>query len=159
MKPPQPNAPVPLHEDPRFRFLVMSASALGLGGMLASLTFLDKGPHGFEFHWSSLALPAFALGIVLSSAYWWIVFRMTARSGRLGPGFLTTASAAVMVLAILAFLYPIRFIPAAKRTDVVIGLTLAVLVLGTIGYIIHTMVRWLEQESAEDPPEGSTGDD
>jgi hypothetical protein len=84
---------------------------------------------------------------------------MTARSGRLGPGFLSTASAAVMVLAILAFLYPIRFIPAAKRTDVVIGLSLAVLVLGTIGYIIHTMVRWLEQESAEDPPEGSTGDD
>jgi hypothetical protein len=159
MKPPQPNAPVPLHEDPRFRFLVMAASALGFGGMLASLTFLDKGPHGFQFHWSPLALPAFALGIVLSSAYWRIVFRMTARSGRLGPGFLTTASAAVMVLAILAFLYPIRFIPAAKRTDVVIGLSFAILVLGTIGYIIHTMVRWLEQESAEAPPEEPTGDD
>jgi hypothetical protein len=159
MRTSNPQTPVPLHEDLRFRFLVMAASALGLGGMLASLTFLDKGPHGFEFHWSPLALPAFALGIVLSSAYWWIVFRMTARSGRLGPGFLTSASAGVMVLAILAFLYPIRFIPAAKRTDVVIGLSLAVLVLGTIGYIIHTMVRWLEQESAEDPPEGSTGED
>lgn len=159
MKVPQSQPPVPLHEDLRFRFLVMAASALGLGAMLASLTFLDKGPHGFEFHWSPLALPAFALGIILSSAYWWIVFRMTNRPGQLGAGFLTGASAAVMVLAILAFLYPIRFIPAAKRADVVIGLSLAVLVLGTIGYIIHTMVRWLEQESAGDPPEGSTGDD
>ena len=158
MKPPQPNAPVPLHEDPRFRFLVMSASALGLGGMLASLTFLDKGPHGFEFHWSPLALPAFALGIVLSSAYWWIVFRMTNRPGHLGAGFLTAASGAVMLLAILAFLSPIRFIPAARRTDVLIGLALAVFVLGTIGYIIHTMVRWLEQDSADGPPDGSAGE-
>lgn len=157
--PPQPHPPVPVHEDPRFRFLVMASSALGLGGMLASLTFLDRGPHGFEFHWSPLALPAFALGILLSSAYWWLVFRMTARSGRLGPGILTAASGAVMLLAILAFLYPIRFIPAAKRTDVVIGLSLAVLVLGTIGYIIHTMVRWLEQDSADAPPDGSAGDE
>jgi hypothetical protein len=64
-----------------------------------------------------------------------------------------------MLLAILSFLYPIRFIPAARRTDVLIGLALAVLVLGTIGYIIHTMVRWLEQDSADAPPDGSAGDE
>lgn len=161
MKPPktQAQAPVPLHEDPWFRFLVMASSGVGFGGMLASLTFLDKGPHGFEFHWSPLALPAFALGILLSSAYWWIVFRMTNRPGQLGTGFLTASSGAVMLLAILSFLYPIRFIPAARRTDVLIGLALAVLVLGTIGYIIHTMVRWLEQDSADTPPDGSAGDE
>jgi hypothetical protein len=29
MKPPQPNAPVPLHEDPRLRFLVMASPEQG----------------------------------------------------------------------------------------------------------------------------------
>jgi hypothetical protein len=52
----------------------------------------------------------------------------------------------------VAFLYPVRFIPHQKRADVVVGLSLAVLVLSTIGYMVYTIVHWLEQESesAED---------
>lgn len=128
----------------------MLSSALGMGGVVSSLTLLGRGPHGFEFHWTNLAIPAFVLGALISTGYWWIVFRMSSQTTRGGPRFLGLASLVMIVLALIAFLYPVRFIPQQKRADVIIGLAVAVFVLGTIGYIIHTIVRWLEQESEED---------
>ena len=140
--------PVPLHQDPAFRALVMVSSALGLGCMVSSLTLLDHGPYGFEFHWSNLAIPAFLFGALVSSAYWWLVFRFTASSA-VGGGrrLMISASVILLVLAVVAFLYPARFIPADKRTDVMIGLGAAFVVLGSIAYVIHTIVRWLDQDS------------
>ena len=133
----------------------MISSALGMGGVISSLTLLSSGPHGFEFHWTNLAYPAFALGCLISTGYWWIVFRMTSRSNPSSLRFLALASGGMIVFAVAAFLYPIRFIPQQKRSDVIIGLAAAVLVLGTIGYIIHSIVRWLEEDAQEDPPPGS----
>lgn len=126
-----------------------------MGGVVSSLTLLSSGPHGFEFHWNNLAYPAFFLGCVISTAYWKVVFRTTSRSNPSSLRFLAMASGVMIVLAVAAFLYPIRFIPEQKRADVIFGLAAAVLVLGTIGYIIHSIVRWLEQDAQEDPPPGS----
>ncbi len=146
------SAPTPLHEDRVFRYVILLSSAFGMGGVVSSLTLLGRGPNGFEFHWTNLAIPAFAVGAVISSAYWLIVFRLAARSSRSGPRFLAWASMVMIVLAVVAFLYPIRFIPEQKRADVIIGLSVAVLVLGTIGYIIHVIVRSLEQETDDAGP-------
>lgn len=148
-------APVPLHEDRFFQYLVMISSGLGMGGVVSSLTLLSSGPHGFEFHWTNLAYPAFALGAVVSTVYWRLVFRLTSRSTPSSLRFLAAASGGMLVFALAAFLYPIRFIPQQKRADVIFGLAAAVLVLGTIGYIVHSIVRWLEQDAQEDPPPGS----
>lgn len=155
VKPAPEKLPVPLHEDRTFRAVIMVSSALGLGGVISSLTLLSRGPHGFEFHWTNLAIPAFVLGVVISCGYWWIVFRLSrpTTAGRRNYRFLVAASCVMIALALGAFLYPIRFIPPQKRTDVIIGLAIAVLVLGTIGYLIHTIVRWLEQETEEKRPE------
>lgn len=144
-----------------FRGLVMVSSGLGFGGVVGSLTLLQDGPYGFEFHWSSWAIPGFFLGAVVSTIYWWFVFHFSARSA-LGAGRRTiyALSGVLLFLSLLAFLYPVRFIPAAKRGDVIIGLTAAIVVLGTIGYLIRTIVRWLEQDTAEaedDPPEDPPG--
>jgi len=157
VKPTPAPTPVPLHEDRLFRAFVMISSALGIGGVVSSLTLLSSGPNGFEFHWSNLALPAFLIGALLSTGYWWIVFRMSSRSTVAEQKFLTIASILMLVLGVVAFLYPIRFIPQQKRADVIIGLSAAILVLGTIGYIIYSLVHWLEQDSEEGPPEGPDG--
>ncbi|HRI12237.1 MAG TPA: hypothetical protein PLX89_04455 [Verrucomicrobiota bacterium] len=160
VKPPSALPPVPLHEDPLFRRLVMVASGAAMGGVIASLTLLQKGPVGFAFHWTYLALPAFVLGVVVSTLYWRIVFRYSAGAAAgAGRRILFTASLIMLVLGVVAFLYPVRFIPQQKRADVVIGLSVAVFALSTIGYMIHTIVRWLEQESEPPPDEGPKEND
>jgi len=150
MKASPDNPPVPLHEDATFRGLVMAASALGMGGMVASLATVRQGPHGFEFHWTALAIPGFVAGALIGCLYWAMIFRFSARSGAHGgrrP--VAIASAFLLVLAMAVFLYPIRFIPDQKRGDVIVGLAAAIVVLGGIGFLIHTIVRWLEQDDAE----------
>lgn len=143
-------APVPLHEDKTFRLLVMLASAAGMGGVVASLTTLRKGPYGFEFHWTNLAIPGFVAGALISCLYWALIFRFSSRIGSAGGRrSIVIASVTLLVLALVAFLYPIRFIPDDKRGDVIIGLSSAIVVLGGIGFGIHTIVRWLEQDSEE----------
>ena len=159
MSVPDTDAPVPIHEDRVFRLLVMVSSALGMGGVISSLTLLSRGPHGFEFHWTGLAIPGFVLGMMVSTGYWAIVFRLSAQSSLRGPRFLAFASGIMLVFALVAFLYPIRFIPEQKRSDVVIGLCAAVVVLSTVGYIIHSIVRGLEQESQDTPDEGLPPED
>lgn len=137
-----------------FRALVMLASAVGMGGVVASLTTLRQGPFGFEFHWTSLAIPAFVAGALVACGYWALIFRYSSRAGSVGGRrWIGGASIVLLLMAVVAFLYPIRFIPEQKRGDVIIGLSAAVVVLSGIGYLIHTIVKWLDQDA------GETGDD
>jgi len=152
------SSPVPLHEDTAFRTLVMLGSAAGMGGMVASLTTLKQGPYGFEFHWSNLAIPGFVAGALISCLYWAMIFRYSARAGSAsGRRFVGIASMTLLALAVVAFLYPIRFIPEQKRGDVIVGLAGAIVVLGGIGYLIHTIVSWLEQDAEEN--DGTSSDE
>lgn len=128
----------------------MAASALGMGGVVASLATVRQGPYGFEFHWTPLAIPGFVAGALIGCLYWALIFRFSARTGsRSGRRSILAASLVLMGLALVAFLYPIRFIPDEKRGEVIIGLSAAIVVLGGIGYVIHTLVQWLEQDDAE----------
>ncbi|MFO1458834.1 MAG: hypothetical protein U1G08_05450 [Verrucomicrobiota bacterium] len=150
MKPTPSSPPVPLHEDSTFRVLVMLASAVGMGGVVASLTTLKQGQYGFEFHWTNLAIPGFFAGAIIACIYWLMIFRFSARSASGGgrrP--IVIASFALLGASIVAFLYPVRFIPEQKRGDVIIGLSAAIVVLSGIGYLIHTIVRWLDQDGEE----------
>ncbi len=137
----------------------MLASAAGMGGVVASLTTLRQGPYGFEFHWSNLAIPGFVAGALISCLYWALIFRFSTRMGSTGGRrSIVIASLTLLALAMVAFLYPIRFIPDEKRGDVIVGLSAAIVVLGGIGFVIHTIVRWLEQDGEENggeaPPDG-----
>lgn len=132
----------------------MLSSAAGMGGVVASLTTLRQGSYGFEFHWTNLAIPAFVAGALISSLYWAMIFRYSARAGSTrGRRWIVSASVTLLGLAVVAFLYPIRFIPDQKRGDVIVGLAAAVVVLGGIGFLIHTIVGWLEQDTRENAAE------
>jgi hypothetical protein len=46
----------------------------------------------------------------------------------------------------VSFLYPIQFVPAEKRWDVLVGLFLAVLILSGIGFVLWRIRNFLEAD-------------
>lgn len=147
--------PDPLERNPMFRGVVVGSSALGMGALLASLTVVRHGEAGLEFHWSWLAVAAFVAGAALAAGFWRLVFHWSAaRDHAANRRKVMLASGLLLVLAVAAFLYPLRFVAAERRNDVLIGLAVAVLVLSVVGFLIRTIVRWLEEDSEQnEPPE------
>jgi hypothetical protein len=58
----------------------------------------------------------------------------------------------MVVVGILTFLYPIKFIPAEKRGDVMIGLSLAIGCIAGVAFVMSRVRRFLEadQKQAEE---------
>lgn len=142
----------PLDTDPKFKAVVIGSSALGIGALLASLTVLEPTENGFEFRWTFYVLPAFAAGSLLAWAYWRMVFRLALRGQDpvQAERRLKRAVIGLLVLGVLAFLYPLRFVAAERRTDVLIGLGAAIVALSGVGVLLRTVVGMLESESSED---------
>ncbi len=143
-----------LDRDRTFRSVMIVSSALGSGCLIASLTIVRSGPAGLDFAWSNWAIPAFVVGAVIAVAFWRLVFRLAGgttdeASARRKLHF---ASAGLMLVAFGAFLYPLRFVSPGRRSDVLIGLFIAVIALSTVGLLIRTVVKWLESEA--DHPDG-----
>lgn len=149
----RPEASDTVERSPFLRWIMIGSSALGLGCLLASLTVLDLGKGGIEFHWSNLALLAFPAGALLAGGYWLLVFRLgEADPTRAGRRMIFGASLFMLLLAVAVFMYPLRFITPEKRTDVLIGLGVAVGALSCVGFMIRTVVRMLEEEDDANPP-------
>lgn len=148
------NEPGQLGRDRGFRTVMIGSSALGSGCLIASLTIVRSGPAGLDFAWSNWAVPAFIAGALIAVAFWRLVFRLAGgttdeASARRKLHF---ASAGLMLVAFGAFLYPLRFVAPGRRSDVLIGLFIAILALSAVGMLIRTVVKWLEAEA--DQPDG-----
>jgi hypothetical protein len=149
------NSAIPdtLERSPGLRRVVIGSSALGLGTLLASLTGLGQGDDALKFHLDLWALPAFLAGAGLAASYWWLVFRLGAGAdGRSSRRVLYVSSGFLLLLALAVFLYPLRFVSAEKRHDVLIGLAVAIGALSCVGFMIRTVVRMLEEEDDANPP-------
>jgi MFS family permease len=146
----------PLDRSVAFKAVMVGSSALGAGALLASLTVVNVGPSGFEFHWNNWAIAAFVIGAVLAGGFWLLVFRLSARGGNEKKKHrrLMLLSGFLLLVAFGLFLYPLRFVTPERRNDVLIGLGVAVAVLSVVGFLLRTVVKWLEEESDEtDPPD------
>ena len=143
---------LPLDSDPKFKAVVIGSSGLGIGALFASLTVLEPTEHGFEFRWTPYVIPAFAVGSLLAWAYWRMVFRLAFRGQDpvRAARRLKRAVIGLLALGILAFLYPLRFVAAERRTDVLIGLGAAIVALSGVGLLLRTVVVMLESEEAND---------
>jgi uncharacterized membrane protein YcfT len=117
--------------------------------LIASLTIVERGPAGLDFSWSNWAIPAFGLGALMAVGFWRLIFHLASRRGDEAASRrkLYTASAALMVVAFGAFIYPLRFVAAERRQDVLIGLGVAIMALSVVGLLIRTVVKWLESET------------
>ena len=149
----RPEASDTVERSPFLRWIMIGSSALGLGCLLASLTVLDLGKGGIEFHWSNYALIAFPAGAGLAAGYWLLVFRLGEKDEvESGRRTVYGASIFMLLLAVAVFMYPLRFITPEKRSDVLIGLGIAVCALSCVGFMIRTVVKMLEEEDAANPP-------
>ena len=144
--------PVSLDNDVGFKAVVILSSALGIGTLAASLIVLEPTDHGFEFKWSLYAPVGFVVGALLAWAYWRLVFRLALRNAkpRESARRLKQAVIGLLVLGVLAFLYPLRYVAEERRTDVLIGLGAAIAALSGVGWMIRTVVVMLESEPDTD---------
>lgn len=142
-----------LERSPLLRGVVIASSSLGMGTLLASLTLLRQSEAGVQWQWSNFAVPAFALGAVVAALYWAMVFRLgTGNDGRASRLLLYSTSVILLLLAVGILLYPLRFVSAEKRHDVLVGLAVAACALSVVGFMLRTVVRMLEEEDTENPP-------
>jgi hypothetical protein len=142
-------------EDPKFRRVISASTAGAIGLLFASMAALDRGPEGFEFHWSYWALPWFGAGVVVGWGYWVLALRLAGRGGtpEAARRTMARASTALLVVAVVSFLYPLRFSNPERRADIAVGLSIAAAALGFMGWLLRTVVRALQESSAADEAE------
>jgi hypothetical protein len=125
-------------------FGIMSFStALGLGGMFASLQALYLDASGFSFRLSPGTLAAFAMGSAAGLVYWKIV----SHDGMDGKSRLGRAATILLAMAgVAAFLYPLRFVPAEKMREIAKGLATAVVALSLVGFMLRRLKRFFDAD-------------
>src|SRR4051794_11560672 len=116
--------------------VVTCSTALGFGCMFASLEALRPSPTGFSFEFSLRTVIAFAVGGAWVFPFWRFLFKNSSASGRKMKIIWAVGFAALAVLGIGAFLYPLRFVPREKLPEIRTGLITAFFALsGVVGLL------------------------
>lgn len=135
-----------------FRVVLMFSTALGFGALLGTLPLIERGIGGVQwrFHWGSI--PLFAVGFTAGIWFWRLVYNVGTQSGdSMAKSRLRRGALAVLPLGVIGFFYPLRFIDPARRTEVIIGLVLAISVLSLVAFVMVNLIRWLNEN---EPPDG-----
>jgi hypothetical protein len=142
----QPVKPAPLAtqtaepKSSRDFFKIASIStAIGLGCAAASTESLRSSPVGFSFQITAGTFVAFAVGAAIGFFYWKLIAKSTT-AARIGSVLLGLAGIGL-------FLYPLRFVPSGTLPDLTIGLLIATGALGTVGFIIWRIARFLDADA------------
>lgn len=135
-----------------FRRVLMLATAMGFGAVVGTLPLVERGAAGIQwrFHWASV--PLFVVGFAAGIWFWRLVFRLGVSSDdSLAKSRLKRGAFAVLPLGIAGFFYPLRFIDPTRRTEVLIGLSIAIAVLSLVAFVMVQLIRWLNEN---EPPDG-----
>lgn len=129
-------------------------SALAFGAMIATLFAVSSGPSGLAFEMNLSAALAFVVAAPLAWFYWRLVARMASeKAPELRRKKFLVFSAGLLLVGVLAFLYPLKFIPPEKRKDVFIGLALAIGCLTGVGLVMLKVRKFLEADLKESESE------
>ena len=121
--------------------------------MLASLTCLSRGPKDrLVIGWSWWSLPWAALGFGAGLWFWHLLWQAEAEVNPHHPARRTLIrySFALGAAAFASFVYPIRFVDPVRRTEVLIGLAMAIVVLSFMGWLIWKAIRWVSANELKD---------
>ena len=145
-----------------FLRLVSWSTAAGFAGMLGTLACLSRGVTGkLVISLSPWILPWAALGFVAGLYFWHLLWRAEAEKNPQAPARrrLIQYSIFLGIGAFVSFVYPIRFVDPIRRTEVLLGLGMAIVVLSFMGWLILTTIRWVSANELKDGeselPEGS----
>jgi len=130
-----------------FRIAGIGAS-VAFGVMVATLFALRPVADGFSFVINAPTVVAFLAAALFAWFYWRTVERMAiGQAPQTRKKKFLAFSAGIVVVGIISFLYPLKFIPAEKRYDVFFGLTLALLCVTGVGFVMWKVKRFLEADA------------
>lgn len=131
-----------------------AGAALAFGAMVATLFALRRSSGGgFEFEINALAIISFVAAASVAWFYWRMIERMAVgRAPERRRKKFVIFSIGLLLIGVLAFLYPMKFVPPEKRADVFSGLVLAFTVIAGVGFVMLKVKRFLDadQQRAED---------
>jgi Sec-independent protein secretion pathway component TatC len=132
--------------NPLFR-LAGAGASIAFGAMVASLFALKSSPDGFSFELNIGAVLAFLIAAPFAWYYWRMVARMAVEKApeRRKRKFVIF-SIGIVIVGVFSFLYPLKFIPAEKRQDVFIGLTLAAACITGVGVVMWKVMKFLDAD-------------
>ena len=132
-------------------------AALAFGAMVASLFALKSAPEGFTFEINVLTIIAFLTAATFAWFYWRMIARMAAEGtpDNRRKKFIAFSIGLVLV-GLVSFLYPLKFIPEEKRKDVFIGLALAAGCLSGVGLVMLKVKKFLDADLKKSEEEDRT---
>lgn len=133
---------------PKTLFRIAGAGAsFAFGAMVATLFALKPVPDGLTFELNVPTVIAFFAAALFAWMYWRMVARMAAdKAPEHRKKRFVAFSLGLVVVGIVSFLYPLKFIPAEKRKDVFIGLTLAIGCIAGVGLVMLKVKRFLDAD-------------
>jgi cytochrome bd-type quinol oxidase subunit 2 len=122
-------------------------AALAFGVMVATLFALERTPHGLSFKLNAAAVISFLVAAPVTFFYWRLIARMaTERAPEQRRKKFIVFSVGLLLIGVMAFLYPLKFVPPEKRKDVFIGLALAFGCIGGVGLVMLKVRKFLEAD-------------
>ncbi|MBI3878089.1 MAG: hypothetical protein HY300_19370 [Verrucomicrobia bacterium] len=121
----------------------------GLFGLIVQA--LQKTPTGVAFVWSGMSVAAFLAGTALGWLYWLIVGRvLTSPSSRTGRSRFLACSLPIVVAALAAYVFiPLKLTGGEKLKEIFIGLVLASLALGVVGFAMWRVIKFLNEDQEQ----------
>ena len=137
-----------------FRIAGVGAS-LAFGAMVASLFALKPVPDGLSFELNAGVVISFIAAAAFAWLYWRMVTRMAAdKAPEQRKKKFIVFSMGLVLVGIVSFLYPVKFIPAEKRQDVIIVLALAIGCVTGVGLVMWKVKRFLDADLRRSEEEG-----
>jgi len=139
--------------DGFFLRLVSWSTAMAFAGMLGTLACMSRGANGkLTYALNLWILPWAALGFTAGLYFWRLLWQAEAETNPAAPARqrLIRYSVAMGIGAFVSFVYPIRFVDPTRRTEVLLGLGLALTVLSFMGWLIFNAIRWVSANELKD---------
>jgi len=143
------NSPPDESKNGLFRFAGIGAS-LAFGAMVASLFALKPVADGFSFELNLAAVFSFVAAAIFGWFYWRMIARMAVeKAPELRRKKFVAFSIGLLLVGIVSFLYPLKFIPPEKRKDVLVGLILAAGCILGVGVVMWKVKGFLDADLKE----------
>jgi hypothetical protein len=129
-----------------FRIAGVGAS-VAFGAMVGSLFAVKATAEGLMFELNLAAVLAFVVAGIFAWFYWRLVARMaTDKAPQQRRKKFIVFSVGLILVGMVSFLYPLKFVPAEKRWDVFVGLSLAAACITGVGLVMWRVKRFLDAD-------------
>ena len=151
----------PNQKDSRdFLRLAKWGTVISFGVMTGSLWAMEASPSGLRFKFTVGVIPAVLVGVAVAIIYWRLLQKMIVShekssasgvEGKASVDFKKFAgfTALLFVATLLAFLYPLRYAPSEKHTDIAFGMALAFACIAGVARVVWWLKRVLDEDDKQ----------